>query len=109
METDFETIELQVRDYISPECACKVEDIVKAVPHVVEASFDPVNNMLKVKVHRGMASADDVIKELKKCAVRCEQRVPAHEMAGMKTEKMAGQDHNVMMAGEFKRHFIVAA
>src|SRR4030065_973395 len=131
MEADFETIELQVRDYVSPECACKVEDIVKAVPHVVEASFDPVNNLLRVKVHRGMASAEDVIKELKKCSVRCEQRMPAHEMAqmeheamkekkpatremagmeheGMKMKKPATHDHHAMMAAEFKRHFIVA-
>jgi cation transport ATPase len=113
METDFETIELQVRDYISPECACKVEDMTKAVPHVVEASFDPVNNILKVKVHRGMTSAKDVIKELKQCAVRCEQRMPAHEMASMEHEAMkmkkpAAHDHHAMMAAEFKRHFLVA-
>jgi Cu2+-exporting ATPase len=114
MESDFETIELQVRDYIPPECTCKVEDMVKAVPHVVEASFDPVNNLLKVKVHKGMASAKDIIEKLKQCAVRCEQRMPAHEMVGMehegmKMEKPAAQDHHSMMASEFKRHFLVAA
>lgn len=113
METDFEIIELQVRDYISPECTCKVEDMVKAVPHVVEASFDPVNNMLKVKVHKGMASARDIIKELKQCAVRCEQRMPAHEMASMehkamKMKKPATHDHHVMMEAEFRKHFLVA-
>lgn len=114
METDFETIELQVRDYISPECTCKVEDMAKAVPHVVEASFDPVNNILKVKAHRGMASAEDIIKKLKQCAIRCEQRRPAHEMAGMeheaiKMKKPAAHDHHAMMASEFKKHFLVAA
>ena len=113
METDYETIELQVRDYISPECTCKVEDMVKAVPHVIEASFDPVNGMLKVKVHRGMASAGDIIEALKQCSIRCEQRPPAHEMAHMEHEAMkmkpAAHDHHSMMANEFKRHFIVAA
>lgn len=88
--------------------------MVKTVPHIVEASFDPVNNILKVKVHRGMASANDIIKELKQCAVRCEQRMPAHEMAhmeheAMKMKKPAAHDHHAMMATEFKRHFIVAA
>lgn len=114
METDFETIQLQVRDYISPECTCRVEDMAKTVPHVIEASFDPVNNILKVKVHKGMASANDIIKKLKQCAVRCEQRMPTHEMAhmeheAMKTKKPATHDHHAMMATEFKRHFIVAA
>lgn len=114
METDFEIIELQIRDYISPECTCKVEDMAKAVPHVVDASFDPVNNILKVKVHKGMASAKDIIKELKQCAIRCEVRMPAHEMArmeheAMKMKKPSGHDHHAMMEAEMKRHFIVAA
>jgi Cu2+-exporting ATPase len=111
---DFETIELQVRDYISPECSCKVEDMVNALPHIVESSFDPVSNILTVKVHRGMTSANDIMKELEQCAIRCEQRKPAHEMAhmeheAMKMKKPMAHDHHAMMAAEFKRHFIVAA
>ncbi len=66
METEYETIVLRVREYISPECTCKVEDMVRNLPHVVEATFDPVNNILKVKVHRGMTSENDIIKELKR-------------------------------------------
>lgn len=135
METGFETITLQVQDYISPECTCKIEDMIKAIPHVVESSFDPVNNLLTAKVHRGMTSAQDIIKKLKECKIRCEQRIPAHgmahmehkaaspekkkempsghEMAGMKHEVMKMKkpmehDHHAMMATEFKRHFIVA-
>lgn len=100
------------------------------MPHVVEANFDPVNNILKVKVHRGMASAKDIIKVLKECKIRCEQPMPKHEMAHMEheakkmppthemagmehegtlTKKTAAHDHHAMMATEFKRHFIVAA
>jgi Cu2+-exporting ATPase len=114
MEMDFETIELQVRDYISPECSCKVEDMVNALPHVVESSFDPVNNILKVKVHRGMTSANDIIKELKQCAIRCEQRLPPYEMAhmeheAMKMKKPAAHDHHAMMEAEFRKHFLVTA
>ena len=131
MESGFEVIELHVQEYISPECTCRVEDIVKSVPHVLEASFDPVNNLLKVKVHRGMASADDIVRELKQCNVRCLERMPPHEMTQIEHEKMekmpAGHemigmeregikmnapvphDHHAMMAAEFKRHFIVAA
>ncbi|HLN45273.1 MAG TPA: copper-translocating P-type ATPase [Candidatus Sulfotelmatobacter sp.] len=129
MDADFETITLQVRDYIFPECTCRVEDMVKAIPHVVDASFDSINNVLTVKIHRGMASASDMIKELKKCKIQCEQRVSEreilqtkheameqghHEMTGMEhksveMKKSAAHDHHAMMAAEFKRHFIVAA
>ncbi len=113
MEADFEVIQLKVRDYVSPECTCRVENVVRAVPHVVDASFDPVNKLLKVKVHRGMASAEDIVQELKRCSVHCEQRVTPHEMAGMehegkKMKKPTAHDHHAMMATEFRNHFVVA-
>ncbi len=112
--SEYETIELEVRDYISPECSCKIEDMVNAIPHIIDSTFDPVNNLLKVKVHRGMVTAKDIIKELKKCAVRCEERKPAHEKAhmeheAMKMKKPAAHNHHAMMAAEFKKHFFVAA
>lgn len=114
MESEYETIELEVRDYISPECSCKIEDMVNAIPHIVDSTFDPVNNLLKVKVHSGMITAKDVIKELKRCAVRCEERKPVHEKAhmeheAMKMKKPAAHDHHAMMEAEMKRHFFVSA
>jgi len=114
MEMDYETIDLQVRDYVSPECTCKIEDMVNALPHVVSSTFDPVNGLLMVKVHKGMTSAKDIIKELRECSVRCEQRPPAHEMAHMehkavKMKKPTAHDHHAMMETEFKKHFLVAA
>jgi P-type E1-E2 ATPase len=66
----------------------KLKTMAKAVPHVVEASFDPVNNLLKVKVHKGMTSPEYIIKKLRECSVHCEQRRPAHEMVSMEHESM---------------------
>ena len=111
---DLETIVIHIRDYISPECSCKVEDTINKIPHVSESSFDAVNNILTVKVHRGMTSVNEIIKELKKCAIQCEQPMSTHEMAGMKhkdmkMEKPSSHDHHAMMAVEFKKHFFVAA
>jgi Cu2+-exporting ATPase len=114
MESEYETIELEVHDYLSPECSCKVEDMVNTIQHVVSSTFDPVNNLLAVKVHRGMVTAKNIIEELKRCAVRCEIRKPAHGKAHMEHEAMrmkkpATHDHHAMMENEMKRHFIVAA
>jgi len=99
LESEHEIIELNIKDYVSPECSCRIEDIVSRIPHVLESAFDPVNNILKVKVHRGMASDMDIIEELKQCKVRCEQRMPSHEMAQMehetmKAKKPAAHDHS---------------
>jgi len=114
MESEYETLELEVRSYTSPECSCKVEDMVNAVPHVIESTFDPVNNILRVKVHKGMATAKDIINALKRCAVECEQRTSSLEKAHMehevmKMKKTAAHDHHAMMEAEMKRHFLVAA
>lgn len=114
MEIQYEMIELEVFDYISPECSCKVEDMVKSIEHVVDANFDSVNNLLTVKVHKGMVNAKGIIKELKRCAIRCEESKPAHEKAhmeheAMKMKKPAAHDHHAMMEADMKRHFLVAA
>ena len=114
MEDHYETIRLDVRDYISPECSCKVEDMVKSIEHVVDSTFNPVNNLLSVKVHKGMISASDIINELKRCGVSCEGEKSVHVRAHMeheaaKTKKPARHDHHAMMEAEIKRHFIVAA
>ena len=114
MEHESEIIELNVRDYISPECACKIEDIANNIPHVLESTFDPVSNRLKVKAHRGMVTAKDIVKALEKCKIQCEDGMPTHEMGKMEHEAMRMEmptkhDHHAMMESELKRRFIVAA
>ena len=113
MESEYETIELSISDYVSPECSCRIEDMVNKVPHVLESSFDPVTNLLRVKAHRGMVTSEDIIKKLRECSVRCQEKMPAHEMAGMEHEAMkmkkpATHDHHAMMEAEFRKHFLVA-
>lgn len=112
MESSYETIEVKVQDYISPECSCKVEDVVNSIEHVVEPSFDPVNNFLTVKAHKGMLTANDLIDALKKCAIRCEKSKSAHEMSrmeheAMKMKKPSEHDHHAMMEAEMKKRFFV--
>ena len=114
MEHESETIELNVRDYISPECSCKIEEIVNSIPHVLESAFDPVSNRLTVKVHRGMVTANDVVKALEKCKIHCEEGTPPHELGKVEHEAIkmkmpAKHDHHTMMEAELKNRFIVAA
>ncbi len=39
MENQYDTIRLEIRDYISPECSCKIEDMVNSFEHVAESTF----------------------------------------------------------------------
>jgi Cu2+-exporting ATPase len=122
VEMDFETITLQVKNYISPKCTCKVEDMINALPHVVESSFNPINGILKVKVHKGMTSNKKIIDGLKKCSVQCEhppnmskssmgqmEHIAMNMPMKMGAQKSAMHDHHAMMEAELKRRFIVAA
>ncbi len=129
MKDQYETIRLEVQDYIRPECSCKIEDIAKSVEHVADSTFDPVNNVLMVKVHKGMVSARDIIDELKRCMVRCEEGQTARMEPEAKTEHMEHMehearpyremraavekptvhDHHAMMEAQMKRNFIIAA
>ncbi len=104
MGDQFETLRLEIRDYIRPECSCKVEDMVNSVEHVIDSSFDPVNNILTVKIHKGMVSAEDIIDKLKRCGIRCEEEETVHGKAHMeheaaKMKKPAPHDHHAMING----------
>lgn len=62
MGDQYKKLRLEIRDYIRPECSCKVEDMVNSIEHVANSAFDPVNNLLTVKVHTGMVSGNDIMK-----------------------------------------------
>jgi Cu2+-exporting ATPase len=115
MMEGMETIELEVKDYMSPECTCKVEDIAKAIPHVMDASFNPVSNLLTVKSHSGMLKSKDIIKKFEECGIACREgrefsKKVQDEHEGMKMEekgKAPAHDHHAMMEAEMKRRFFV--
>lgn len=61
-----------------------------------------------------MTTPESIIKELRKCAIRCEQRKPTHEKARMEHEALkmkrpVAHDHHAMMEAQLRRHFLVAA
>lgn len=110
MESHIEALSLEIKDYMPPECTCKIEDIVKKNPHVVDASFNPISNLLTVKAHKGMLTAEDIKKILKECGYRCEKGRTPHEQAHMEHEAMKVKkhehDHHAMMEAEMKRRFV---
>ena len=106
----------EIREFMPPECTCKVEDMLQGIEHVADASVDSINGILKVKVHKGMISEDEVLKALERCGVKCGKAKTIHEKAHMEHEalemKRKGMpmvhDHHVMMEAEMKRRFIVS-
>ncbi len=111
-----ETTELEIKDYMSPECTCKVEDIAKDVAHVMDASFNPVTNVLTIKAHPEMVKAEDIIKKFKECGIACREGRSLSEKVhdeheGMKMEAKGMppvHDHHAMMEAEMKRRFFAS-
>ncbi len=60
MDEDYDITKLYIRDYLSYDCACGVEDAVKAMNHIIDVSYDPVNFLLTVKSHKGMVKPEDI-------------------------------------------------
>ena len=115
MDISTETFLLNVEEYLGPECTCKVEEVVSRLDHVVDASLDPLSNILKVTAHRGMITRETLIDHLKRCRIRCSEAPPPYEP---RHEHAAGRipmeahppehDHHAMMEADFKRRFIVS-
>jgi len=109
-----ETFLLNVEDYISPECACKIEDMVRKLDHVVDVEFDSLTNVLKVTAHPGMITREDIVKHLEACRVRCSGELPhlVHREPAEGAMPMEGRppehDHHAMMEADFRRRFIVS-
>ncbi len=116
MDEDYDTAKLYIRDYLSYDCACGVEDAVKALKHVIDVSYDPVNFFLTVKSHKGMVKPEDIKQAVLKRGISCEMMKPPHEMAKMEHEAMKRakpgepmkHDHHAMMEADMKKRFLVS-
>ncbi|MFB0514692.1 MAG: heavy metal translocating P-type ATPase [Candidatus Bathyarchaeia archaeon] len=116
MDGDYDITKLYIRDYLSYDCACGVEDAVREMEHVIDVSYDPVNFLLTVKSHKGMVKPEDIKQAVLKRGISSEMMKSPHEMAKMEHEamKMAKpgepmkHDHHAMMEADMKRRFLVS-
>lgn len=99
---------INVDEYIGPDCSCDVEEMVKRLDHVVDASFDPLTNILKVNAHTGMITQQAIIEHLEHCKVRCSKAPSLHKHAQRVMAHPPGHDHHAMMEADFKKRFIIS-
>lgn len=115
-ETNIDIITLDVEDFVSPECSCRLEDMINKVEGVIDSSFNPINNILQVKVQKGKVSYKNIESILKQSAVTSQKRTTSHETSHTEHEAMkmkkqgkpAKHDHHAMMEAEMKKRFIVS-
>jgi len=125
-------ISFELRDHINAGCNCDMEDKVKKLKGVKDASLDPVNDVLSVEYSEKETDEHKIHQFIEKCGFACSKQKSPHEMSHemhMAAEKphpmehgemhdihMAAEkkgpapvhDHHLMMEMEFKRHFIIS-
>ncbi|MEW6721766.1 MAG: heavy metal translocating P-type ATPase [Candidatus Micrarchaeota archaeon] len=123
-------VSFDLKNHISAGCSCDMEDKVRQLKGVRDASFDPVNQVLSVEYAESQTDAHKIHKFIEGCGFACSKQKAPHEMshemhmAGGAPHEMKHEahgaparggtapemhDHHAMMETEFKRHFIIGA
>lgn len=122
-------VSFDLKGHIDAGCECDMEDKVKSLNGVKDASFDPVNLVLSVDYSEKETNEHKIHQFIEKCGFECskqkapyemshemhmaEEKMPAMQHKGMHMtpEKPGVQpvhDHHLMMEEEFKRHFLIS-
>jgi Cu2+-exporting ATPase len=109
-ETDGRVV-LQLKDFMSPDCACTVEDRVRDVAGVASAQLNPLTGELTVQLAPG-TSPEAVAERLRACGYECGPRPTTTQMAHAEhAARAAGEapehDHHAMMERDMRRRFFV--
>lgn len=112
MEKAISTLTLELKEFMPPDCSCKVENYVKKRLPVLEVSINPVIDVLTVEYDKEKVSADQIKQTLLECGYRCEETTsPAEEMHKMHEAMKEGkphEDHHAHMEADMKKRFLVS-
>ncbi len=102
---------LQIRDFMSPDCSCQIEDRVLEVPGVHHAELNTLTGELSVHL-TAEGSAEAVVQQLKQCGYECGARLGATEMSHEEHQAHAAgtapeHDHHAMMEADMRKRFLV--
>jgi len=103
---------LELKDFMPPDCPCKIESLVKKRLPVMEVTINPVTHILTVTYEKEKVSPDQIKQTLLDCGYRCEKpKHPAEEMHHMHEAMKKGmphEDHHAHMEADMKRRFFIS-
>lgn len=102
-------LSLALADFMPPDCACGVEDKIKALPGIVEATINPLSDVVHVAYDPERVHLDQIKEVLRECGYMCEgeEDTPAHAHMQHEKARAEGHDHHAMMEQDFQRRFLV--
>jgi Cu2+-exporting ATPase len=106
---DERSVTLALKEYVSPDCPCGIEDRIRALHGVHEVHVNPVADTVHLVYDAGAVSLEHLKHQLAQLGCRCEGELerPAHAHVEHEQHKAEGHDHHAMMEQDFRRRFWV--
>lgn len=105
-----DTVTLSLRQYVAPDCTCRLEERIAALHGVYHAAINPVADTLQVTYDPEAVTLEHLKHMLMEMGCPCEGE-PTHHAAHAHMEheghKAEGHDHHAMMERDFRRRFWV--
>ncbi|MFQ5796492.1 MAG: heavy metal translocating P-type ATPase [Candidatus Bipolaricaulia bacterium] len=91
---------LNLREFMPPDCSCRIEDRVKKDnPYVIDVEVNPVDGLIQATFDGEKTGVAEIEAILKRCGYKCEHRKHKHGDAH--------EDHHAKMERDMKRRFWV--
>jgi len=100
---------LALKEYVSPDCPCGLENRIRALHGVHEVHINPVADTVHLVYDADAVSLEHLKHQLAQQGCRCEGELerPAHAHMEHEQHKAEGHDHHAMMEADFRRRFWV--
>jgi Cu2+-exporting ATPase len=104
-----QSVTLTLKEYVGPDCPCRLEDRIQALHGVHEAHINPVADTVHLVYDADVVSLEHLKHTLAQLGCSCEGEEEGTAHAHMEHEhhKAEGHDHHAMMEQDFRRRFWV--
>ncbi len=100
---------LALKEYVGPDCPCGIEDRIREMHGVLDASINPVADTVQLSYDADVVGLEHLKHMLAQLGCPCEgeQDHTAHAHVQHEQHKAAEHDHHAMMEQDFQRRFWV--
>ena len=100
---------LALKEYVGPDCPCRLEDRIRSLHGVHEVHINPVADTVHLVYDADAVSLEHLKHMLVQLSCACEGELerPAHAHVEHEHHKAEGHDHHAMMEADFRRRFWV--
>ncbi len=104
-----QSVTLALKEYVGPDCPCRLEDRVQALHGVHEVHINPVADTVHLVYDSDVVSLEHLKHTLAQLGCSCEgeEEHTAHAHMEHEHHKAEGHDHHAMMEQDFRRRFWV--